>query len=39
LGLSKRVKAECGSIWGIWKVLGGLQIGSIVFTWRYRGVK
>jgi hypothetical protein len=39
LGLSKRESAECGSIWGIWKVLGGLQIGSIVFTWRYRGVK
>jgi hypothetical protein len=39
LGLSKRVKAECGSIWGIWEVLGGLQIGSTVFTWRYRGVK
>jgi hypothetical protein len=39
LGLSKEVKAECGSVWGIWKVLGGLQIGSTVFTWRYRGVK
>jgi hypothetical protein len=39
LGLSKRERAECGSIWGIWKVLGGLQIGSTVFTWRYRGVK
>jgi hypothetical protein len=39
LGLSKRESAECGSIWGIWKVLCGLQIGSTVFTWRYRGVK
>jgi hypothetical protein len=39
LGLSKRERAECGSIWGIWKVLGGLQIGSTVFTWRYHGVK
>jgi hypothetical protein len=39
LGLSKREKAECGSIWGIWKVLDGLQIESIVFTSRYRGVK
>jgi hypothetical protein len=39
LGLSKRVKAECGSILGIWKVVGGLQIGSTVFTWCYRGVK
>jgi hypothetical protein len=37
LGLSKEVKAECGSIWGIWKVLGGLQIGSTVFTWLPRG--
>jgi hypothetical protein len=25
------VKAECGSIWGILEVLGGLQIGSTVF--------
>jgi hypothetical protein len=24
LGFSKGVKAECGSDWGIWKVLGGL---------------
>jgi hypothetical protein len=39
LGLSKGVKAECGSDWGIWKVLGGLQIGSTDFTWCYRGVK
>jgi hypothetical protein len=39
LGLSKGVKAECGSDWGISKALGGLQIGSEVFTWRYRGVK
>jgi hypothetical protein len=38
-GLSKRERAECGSIWGIWKVLGGLQIGSTVFTWHYCGVK
>jgi hypothetical protein len=39
LGLSKGVKAECGSDWGILKALGGLQIGSPVFTWRYHGVK
>jgi hypothetical protein len=39
LGLSKEVKVECGFIWRIWKVLGGLQIASTVFTWRYRGVK
>jgi hypothetical protein len=39
LGLSKRERAKCGSIWGIWKVLGGLQIGRTIFTWRYRGVK
>jgi hypothetical protein len=36
---SKRMKAECGSIWGILAVLGGLQIESTVFTQRYRGVK
>jgi hypothetical protein len=36
---SKREKAECGSIWEILEVLGGLQIGSTVFTRRYRGVK
>jgi hypothetical protein len=39
LGFSKRVRAECGSVCVIWKVLGGLQIGSTVFTWRYRWVK
>jgi hypothetical protein len=39
LGLSKRERAECSSIWGIWKVLGGLQIGRTVFTWCYRRVK
>jgi hypothetical protein len=39
LGFSKGVKVECGSDWGIWKVLGGLQIGSIDFTWCYRRVK
>jgi hypothetical protein len=39
LGFSKGVKAECGSDWGIWKVLGGLQTKSTVFTWRYRRVK
>jgi hypothetical protein len=39
LGLSKGVKAECGSNWGIWKVLGRLQIESTIFTWCYRGVK
>jgi hypothetical protein len=39
LGLSKMVKAECGSIWGILEVLSRLQIGSTVFTWRYRGVR
>jgi hypothetical protein len=38
-GLSKRVKAECGSIWGILAVLGRLQIGSTVFTQRCHGVK
>jgi hypothetical protein len=31
LGFSKGVKVECGSDWGIWKVLGGLQIGNTVF--------
>jgi hypothetical protein len=36
LGLSKRERAECASIWGIWKVLGRLPIGSTIFTWRYR---
>jgi hypothetical protein len=39
LGLSKGVKAECGSDWGILKILGRLQIESTVFTWCYRGVK
>jgi hypothetical protein len=39
LGFSKRKKAECGSIWGILGFLDGLQIGSTVFTRRYRGVK
>jgi hypothetical protein len=39
LGLSKGVKAECGSHWGISKALGGLQIGSADFTRRYRRVK
>jgi hypothetical protein len=39
LGFSKREKAECGSIWGILEVLGGLQIESTVFTRCYRGVK
>jgi hypothetical protein len=36
LEFSKRETAECGSIWGILEVLGGLQIGNIVFTRRYR---
>jgi hypothetical protein len=39
LGFSKWEKAECGFIWGILEVLGGLQSGSIAFTRRYRGVK
>jgi hypothetical protein len=39
LGFFKREKAGCGSIWGILKVLGGLQIESTVFTRCYRGVK
>jgi hypothetical protein len=39
LGLSKGVKAECCFDWRIWKVLGGLTIGSTDFTWRYCGVK
>jgi hypothetical protein len=36
---SERMKAECGSIWGILAALGKLQIGSIAFTWSYRRVK
>jgi hypothetical protein len=39
LGFSKREKAECDFIWGILEVLGRLQIGSTVFTRRYRGIK
>jgi hypothetical protein len=39
LGFSKRMKVECGSIWGILAVLGRLHIESTVFTRRYRGVK
>jgi hypothetical protein len=35
----KRMKAECGSIWGILVVFGKLQIGSAVFTRCYREVK
>jgi hypothetical protein len=39
LGFSKREKAACSSIWGILEVLGGLRIGSTIFTWCYHGVK
>jgi hypothetical protein len=35
----KRMKVECGSIWGILAVFGKLKIGSAVFTRCYRGVK